>query len=70
LIETPTTTFAECPRDLAVLFIGGGMGESIELMDDAQVLGFLGGRRSREKYVTSVCSGLLVVGAAGLLNGY
>lgn len=70
LIVTPTMTFAECPRDLAVLFIGGGTGGTIDLMDDAEVLGFLADRGSRAKYVTSVCTGSLVIGAAGLLKGY
>lgn len=70
IIVTPTMTFAECPKELAVLFIGGGAGGTIDLMDDAEVLDFLADRGSRAKYVTSVCTGSLVIGAAGLLNGY
>lgn len=70
LMITPTMTFAECPRDLAVLFIGGGTGGTVDLMDDTEVLGFLADRGSRARYVTSVCTGSLVIGAAGLLNGY
>lgn len=65
----PTKTLAECPKDLDVLFVGGGPGQ-IDVMKDAEVLKFMADRGSRAKYVTSVCSGSLVLGAAGLLRGY
>ena len=65
----PTTTFADCPRDLDVLFVPGGFGSN-ELMEDVEVLRFLADRGARARYVTSVCSGALVLGAAGLLDGY
>jgi putative intracellular protease/amidase len=65
----PTATFADCPRDLDALFVGGGPGQAA-VMGDAEVLAFLADRGSRAKYVTSVCSGSLVLGAAGLLRGY
>jgi cyclohexyl-isocyanide hydratase len=65
----PTTTFADCPRDLDVLFVPGGFGSN-DVMEDADVLRFLAERGSRARYVTSVCSGSLVLGAAGLLDGY
>jgi transcriptional regulator GlxA family with amidase domain len=64
----PNCTFDECPKDLDVLFVGGGPG--IDVMRDAECLAFLRDRGSRAKYVTSVCSGSLVLGAAGLLRGY
>lgn len=67
---TPTTTFADTPKDLDVLFVPGGLSGSIALMDDQDVLDFLADRGARAKYVTSVCTGSLVLGAAGLLNGY
>lgn len=65
----PTTTFAECTKDLDVVFVPGGPGQ-IAVMQDAETLRFLADRGSRAKYVTSVCSGSLVLGAAGLLKGY
>lgn len=65
-----TTTLANCPKDLDVLFVPGGLKGSAALMEDAEVLAFLKDRGSRAKYVTSVCTGSLVLGAAGLLNGY
>ncbi|WP_419806717.1 DJ-1/PfpI family protein [Terriglobus sp.] len=65
-----TQTFDECPRDLDVLFVPGGIMGSIDVMGDASVLAFLADRGARAKWVTSICTGGLVLGAAGLLNGY
>ena len=65
----PTCTFETCPRDLDILFVPGGFGQN-QLMADAEVLAFLADRGPKAKYVTSVCSGSLLLGAAGLLNGY
>lgn len=66
----PTTTFADCPKDVDVLFVPGGLDGTIALMDDAEVLAFLADRGSRAKYVTADCTGSLLLGAAGLLRGY
>lgn len=64
----PTATFDETPSDLDVLFVPGGPG--FEAMVDDEILSFLADRGSRAKYVTSVCNGSLLLGAAGLLQGY
>ena len=64
----PTTTFAECPQ-LDVICIPGGAGQ-IDLMNDAETLAFVAAQGAKARYVTSVCTGSLVLGAAGLLNGY
>lgn len=66
----PTTTFADCPMNVDVLFVPGGLGGSIEMMEDDAVLAFLAQCGASAKYVTSVCTGSLVLGAAGLLRGY
>jgi len=65
----PTASFETCPRELDVLFVPGGFGQN-QLMNDAEVLRFLADRGPKSKYVTSVCSGSLLLGAAGLLKGY
>lgn len=65
----PTCTFESCPRELDILFVPGGFGQQ-KIMNDREVLAFLADRASRSKYVTSVCSGSLLLGAAGLLKGY
>lgn len=66
----PTATFSECPKDLDILFVPGGLEGGTAIMNDAEVIGFLQDRGGRAKYVTSVCTGSLVLGAAGLLRGY
>ncbi|MBP0491247.1 DJ-1/PfpI family protein [Roseomonas indoligenes] len=66
----PTCTLAECPRDLDVLFVPGGLMGSVACMKSGAVLDFLVDRGSSARYVTSVCTGGLVLGAAGLLRGY
>ena len=65
-----TRTFAECPRDLDVLFVPGGIVGTTACMRDAEVLDFLADRGASARFVTSVCTGSLVLAAAGLLNGY
>ncbi len=64
----PTTTLDDCP-DLDLICIPGGPGQ-IALMDDEQILTFVRKQGGRAKFVTSVCTGALVLGAAGLLKGY
>jgi cyclohexyl-isocyanide hydratase len=66
----PTATFATCPKDVDILFVPGGLEGTTAILDDMPVLEFLADRGSRAKYVTSVCTGALALGAAGLLKGY
>ena len=68
LVIVPDATFAGAPR-LDVLFVPGGPGV-LATMEDEEVLGFLADREPEARYVTSVCTGSLVLGAAGLLRGY
>lgn len=64
----PTITFAECP-DLDVICVPGGPGMNA-LLEDEEVLSFLRKQGEKARFVTSVCTGALVLGAAGLLKGY
>ena len=64
----PTTTFADCPQ-LTVLCVPGGFGVGQQLTDQT-TLAFLRRQGEGARYVTSVCNGALVLGAAGLLKGY
>jgi putative intracellular protease/amidase len=66
----PTTTFARAPRDLDILFVPGGGAGTLAAMKDEALLAFVADRGSRARWVTSVCTGSLVLGAAGLLRGY
>lgn len=65
----PTTTYAECPRDVDVLFVPGGLDGTIALLDDAETRAFLREIGGKARYVTGVCTGTLLLGAAGLLQG-
>jgi cyclohexyl-isocyanide hydratase len=64
----PTDTFETCPQ-LDILCVPGGKGQ-MQFMADEAVLGFLRKQGEAARYVTSVCSGSLLLGAAGLLKGY
>ncbi|AOO81053.1 DJ-1/PfpI family protein [Bosea vaviloviae] len=64
----PSTTFADCPQ-ADILFVPGGPGQGA-LMEDEETLAFLRRQAASARYVTSVCTGSLVLGAAGLLKGY
>lgn len=64
----PTTTFADCPQ-LDVVCVPGGGGQ-VDVMVDAEALDFLRKQAAKARYVTSVCTGSLILGAAGLLKGY
>jgi cyclohexyl-isocyanide hydratase len=70
LAIVPTTTLAACPRDLDVLFVGGSARATWPLMVDDEVVSFVRDRGERARYVTSVCTGSFLLGAAGLLKGY
>jgi cyclohexyl-isocyanide hydratase len=68
LTITPDSTFDDSePLDL--LCVPGGWGVT-EQLENPALLGFLRDRADRAGYVTSVCSGSLLLGAAGLLRGY
>jgi len=68
MVLTPTTTFADCPQ-LDVICVPGGEGTD-DMVGDEEMLAFLRKQATGAKYVTSVCTGALVLGAAGLLKGY
>lgn len=64
----PTHTFEdESPIDL--LCVPGGPGQ-VELMADEEVLSFLKRAAENARFITSVCTGSLLLGATGLLEGY
>lgn len=67
LALAPTCTFADCPP-LDVLCIPGGIGINALLLD-AQTIAFVQQRAASVRYLTSVCTGALLLGVAGLLRG-
>ncbi len=63
----PTTTFATCPL-LDLLCVPGGPGVN-DTLGDGELLGFVRRMARTAQFVTSVCTGSLTLGAAGLLRG-
>ena len=66
----PTMTFDETPEEVEILFVPGGIMGTVTAMQDPEVLDFVASRGAKATYVTSVCTGSLILGAAGLLDGY
>lgn len=65
----PTATLDSVPRNLDLLFVPGGTTGTIAAMDDKRITGWLADRGARAKLVTSVCTGSMLLGKAGLLKG-
>ncbi|WP_088306847.1 DJ-1/PfpI family protein [Novosphingobium sp. B 225] len=64
----PTATFAEVPR-ADLLCVPGGMGIS-DVINHQEALNWVRQVGAEAQWVTSVCTGALILGAAGLLRGY
>jgi cyclohexyl-isocyanide hydratase len=64
----PTATFADVPR-VDILCVPGGVGVA-DVMEDDEAMAWLRRVGGEAKWVTSVCTGSLILGAAGLLRGY
>lgn len=64
----PTATFEEIEQ-ADILCVPGGLG-TMDIMQDSEVLTWLRHVAAKAQWVTSVCTGSLLLGAAGLLKGY
>ena len=69
LAIVPTHTPSECPETLDILFVPGGANGTLEAMKNAKLIDFITGKAASSSYVTSVCTGSLLLGKAGLLKG-
>jgi cyclohexyl-isocyanide hydratase len=67
LVLTPNSTYGDCPA-LDVICVPGGTGVT-ELLQDSDTIAFVRKHAATARYVTSVCTGSLLLGAAGLLRG-
>ncbi|MEO1084909.1 MAG: DJ-1/PfpI family protein [Acidobacteriota bacterium] len=63
----PTTTYAACPP-LDALVVPGGFGVNA-LLNDVETIEFVRRQAESASYLGSVCTGSLILGAAGLLQG-
>jgi cyclohexyl-isocyanide hydratase len=68
LTITPDATWATSPA-LDLIFVPGGVGVNV-MMEHEPLLSFLQHQSRSATYITAVCTGTLVLGAAGLLKGY
>ncbi|MGX2041732.1 DJ-1/PfpI family protein [Methylocaldum sp. MU1018] len=69
LSVVPTHTQAECPDALDILFVPGSAVGLAKAMKDAKFIEFIRTQAAVSKYVTSVCTGSMLLGKAGLLRG-
>jgi cyclohexyl-isocyanide hydratase len=69
LVIVPTHTLSECPKVLDILFVPGGAKGTLEAMKNTKLIDFIASRAATSRYVTSVCTGSLLLGKAGLLKG-
>lgn len=68
LLLTPDATFDSSPQ-VDILFVPGGKG-IFEAMQNKKLISVLQQQAVKAQYITSVCTGSLVLAAAGLLDGY
>lgn len=66
----PTATYDEVPNELSVLFIPGGGESVIKALGDKALMSFVRSRGEKARFVTSACTGSLILAGAGLLSGY
>ncbi|MEM8963492.1 MAG: DJ-1/PfpI family protein [Acidobacteriota bacterium] len=69
LAIAPTVRLEDVPRDLDVLFVPGGTRGTLDVMRDEKKMAWIEDRAARARYVTSVCTGSMILGRAGLLAG-
>lgn len=70
LILHATHSYAEAWSEADIFFTGGGGQPTIDLLDDQETMDFVAQRGAASKWVTSVCTGSVILGGAGLLRGY
>ncbi len=69
VLIVPTHTQSQCPDDLDVLFVPGGATGTLNAMKNKAFIQFIKRKAAKAKYITSVCTGSLLLGQAGLLKG-
>lgn len=66
----PHFTFGNCPTRPTLLVVPGGTSGTLDAMADGETLRFLRDVGGAAEMAGSVCTGSLLLGAAGLLHGY
>jgi cyclohexyl-isocyanide hydratase len=65
----PTVTLAKARPDYDILFIPGGTAGTMAVMRDKITIAWVKACAAKAKYITSVCTGSMILGKAGLLKG-
>jgi cyclohexyl-isocyanide hydratase len=63
----PNVTFKDCP-DAEILCVPGGPGTALAC-EDSTFMRFVGSHAAQADWITSVCTGMFVLGKLGLLKG-
>jgi putative intracellular protease/amidase len=66
----PTITFQNCPKSCDVLFVPGACQGMLDAIEDKETMELIRSRGKSARFITSVCTGSIILGAAGLLRGY
>lgn len=65
----PSHIQTDCPKTPDILFVPGGATGTLEIMQNNEFINFIRDTAVHSKYITSVCTGSLLLGKAGLLKG-
>lgn len=65
----PDVTFDECPAKLDLLCLPGGTTGTLAAMQDAETMAFIRKAGQNARFISSVCTGSLILGQAGFLKG-
>lgn len=65
----PTHLQKDCPEAADILFVPGGTDGTVQAMKNSAFIDFIKTQGAKAKYITSVCTGSLLLGKAGLLKG-
>jgi cyclohexyl-isocyanide hydratase len=69
LTIVPTHTADQCPKELDVFFVPGGADGTLKAMQNPRLIKLIAEKAATAKYITSVCTGSLLLGKAGFLKG-
>ncbi|MGD9657338.1 MAG: DJ-1/PfpI family protein, partial [Methylocystis sp.] len=70
LVFTPSARFEDAASKLDILCVPGGSTGTLAAMRDEETLAYIRAAGHGARYVTSVCTGSMLLGSAGLLDGY
>lgn len=65
----PSHTHSQCPEQLDLLFLPGSATGVLKALKNAPFIEFIRQKAKTSRYLTSVCTGSLLLGKAGLLQG-